>query len=104
MVIKGHCGNFIVTFHLATYLNIWRGKTPHGVLGERQSNGNFLISCREGRCYFAEWMTLFDWLGLLLILCIVPLRYMDHKVQWMVTSLAFLFNFLRIFKFSCVSR
>ncbi|XP_066015291.1 uncharacterized protein [Pocillopora verrucosa] len=58
----------------------------------------------EGRCYFAEWMTLFDWLGLLLILCIVPLRYMDHKAQWMVTSLAFLFNFLRIFKFSCVSR
>ncbi|XP_027057607.1 uncharacterized protein LOC113684429 [Pocillopora damicornis] len=58
----------------------------------------------EGRCYFTEWMTLFDWLGLLLILCIVPLRYMDHKAQWMVTSLAFLFNFLRIFKFSCVSR
>ncbi|XP_058942651.2 uncharacterized protein [Pocillopora verrucosa] len=58
----------------------------------------------EGRCYFTAWMTLFDWLGLLLILCIVPLRYMDHKAQWMVTSLAFLFNFLRIFKFSCVSR
>nr|XP_058944308.1 uncharacterized protein LOC131772437 [Pocillopora verrucosa] len=58
----------------------------------------------EGRCYFTAWMTLFDWLGLLLILVIVPLRYMDHKAQWMVTSLAFLFNFLRIFKFSCVSR
>nr|XP_058942650.1 uncharacterized protein LOC131770949 [Pocillopora verrucosa] len=58
----------------------------------------------EGRSYFTEWMTLFDWLGLLLILCIAPLRYMDHKAQWMVTSLAFLFNFLRIFKFSCVSR
>nr|XP_058944307.1 uncharacterized protein LOC131772436 [Pocillopora verrucosa] len=58
----------------------------------------------EGCSYFSEWMTLFDWLGLLLILCIVPLRYMDHKAQWMVTSLAFLFNFLRIFKFSCVSR
>lgn len=58
----------------------------------------------EGRSYFTEWMTLFDWLGLLLILCIIPLRYVDHKAQWMVTSLAFLFNFMRIFKFSCVSR
>ncbi|PFX12861.1 Transient receptor potential cation channel subfamily A member 1 [Stylophora pistillata] len=57
----------------------------------------------EGRSYFTEWMTLFDWLGLLLILCIIPLRYVDHKAQWMVTSLAFLFNFMRIFKFSCVS-
>ena len=65
---------------------------------------NRVISCREGRSYFSEWMTLFDWLGLLLILCIIPLRYMDHKAQWMVTSLAFLFNFMRIFKFSCVSR
>ena len=58
----------------------------------------------NGRSCFTEWMTLFDWLGLLLILCIVPLRYMDHKAQWMVTSLAFLFNFMRIFKFSCMSR
>ncbi|CAH3129392.1 unnamed protein product [Pocillopora meandrina] len=65
---------------------------------------NRLISCIEGRSYFSEWMTLFDWLGLLLILCIVPLRYMDQKPQWMVTSLAFSFNFIRIFKFSCVSR
>ena len=65
---------------------------------------NFLISCREGNSYFTDWMTLFDWLGLLSILCIIPLRYMDYKAQWMVTSLAFLFNFLRIFKFSCVSR
>nr|XP_058963288.1 transient receptor potential cation channel subfamily A member 1-like [Pocillopora verrucosa] len=58
----------------------------------------------ERRSYFTEWMTLFDLFGLLLLLCIVPLRYMGHKAQWMVTSLAFLFNFLRIFKFSCVSR
>ncbi|XP_022779717.1 uncharacterized protein LOC111321174, partial [Stylophora pistillata] len=58
----------------------------------------------EGRSYFTEWMALFDWLGLLLILCIIPLRYIAHKAQWMVTSLAFLFNFMRIFKFSCVSR
>ncbi|XP_022809423.1 transient receptor potential cation channel subfamily V member 5-like [Stylophora pistillata] len=58
----------------------------------------------EGRSYFTQWMTLFDWLGQLFILCIIPLRYMDLKAQWMVTSLAFLFNFMRIFKFSCLSR
>ena len=107
MVIKGYCANFIKTSHLTPYLSEWPhigGKTPHRILGEGQSNENCLISCRERRSYFTEWMTLFDLFGLLLLLCIVPLRYMGHKAQWMVTSLAFLFNFLRIFKFSCVSR
>lgn len=59
---------------------------------------------KERHSYFREWMNLFDWLGLVLILCIIPLRYTDNKAQWKVASLAFLFNFLRIFKFSCVSR
>nr|XP_058959432.1 uncharacterized protein LOC131786393 [Pocillopora verrucosa] len=58
----------------------------------------------EGKSYFTEWMTLFDWSGLLLILCIIPLRYTQSKAQWLVASLAFLFNFLRIFKFSCLTR
>ena len=49
-------------------------------------------------------MTLFDWLGLLLILCTIPLRYTGSKAQWLIASLAFLLNFLRIFKFSCVTR
>ena len=67
-------------------------------------NADRNFSCSENYSYFTEWMTLFDWSGLLLILCIIPLRYTDHKAQWMVASLAFLFNFLRIFKFSCVTR
>ncbi|XP_022809425.1 uncharacterized protein LOC111346401 [Stylophora pistillata] len=54
--------------------------------------------------YFTEWITVFDWLGLLLILCMIPLRYAESDVQWLVASLTFLFNFLRIFKFSCVTR
>ncbi|CAH3156923.1 unnamed protein product, partial [Pocillopora meandrina] len=58
----------------------------------------------EGKSYFTEWMTLFDWSGLLLILCIIPLRYTQIKAQWLVASLAFLLNFLRIFKFSCLTR
>ena len=63
----------------------------------------FLFS-REGHSYFKEWMNLFDWLGQLLILSIVPLRYSHSKAQWMVASLAFPVNCLRIFKFSCVTR
>nr|XP_058947613.1 transient receptor potential cation channel subfamily V member 4-like [Pocillopora verrucosa] len=58
----------------------------------------------EGHSYITEWMTLFDWLGLLLVLCIIPLRFTGSKAQWTVASLAVLFNFLRIFKFSCVTR
>ena len=63
-----------------------------------------LLSSRERYSYFKEWMNLFDLLGQLLILCIIPLRYCDSNAQWMVASLAFLFNCLRIFKFSCVTR
>ena len=49
-------------------------------------------------------MNLFDWLGLIFVLIIIPLRFADRKEQWIVASLGFLFNFLRIFKFSCVTR
>jgi len=59
---------------------------------------------KEGHSYFKEWMNLFDWLGQLLILCIIPLRYSDSNAQWFVAWLAFLFNCLGIFKFSCVTR
>ena len=63
-----------------------------------------LLSSRDRYSYFKEWMNLFDCLGLLLILCIIPLRYCDSNAQWMVASLALLFNCLRIFKFSCLTR
>lgn len=63
-----------------------------------------LLFSRERQSYFMEWMTLFDWLGLLLVLCIIPLRYAGSKAQWTIASLAILFNFLRIFKFSSVTR
>lgn len=59
---------------------------------------------KERRTYFQEWMNLFDWLGLIFILCIIPLRFAGSSVQWTMASLAFLFNFLRIFKFACVTR
>ncbi|PFX12859.1 hypothetical protein AWC38_SpisGene23114 [Stylophora pistillata] len=59
---------------------------------------------KERHSYFKDWMNLFDWLGLALMLCLIPLRYTDNKAQWRVPSLAFQFNFLRIFKFSCVTR
>nr|XP_058957050.1 transient receptor potential cation channel subfamily A member 1-like [Pocillopora verrucosa] len=58
----------------------------------------------ERYSYFSEWMALFDWLGLLLVLGIIPLRLTSSKAQWTVASLAVLFNFMRIFKFSCVTR
>ncbi|RMX51333.1 hypothetical protein pdam_00021892 [Pocillopora damicornis] len=35
----------------------------------------------NGCSYFIEWITLFDWLGLVLILCVLPLRYIGSKSQ-----------------------
>ena len=45
-----------------------------------------------------------DWLGLLLTLFVIPLRVFELKEQWVLASLGFLFNFMRLFKFSCVTR
>ncbi|RMX60360.1 hypothetical protein pdam_00022811, partial [Pocillopora damicornis] len=58
----------------------------------------------ERQSYFTEWMSTFDWLGLLLILYIIPFQYIGSKAQWIFASLAVLLNFLKIFKFSCVTR
>ena len=59
---------------------------------------------RDKLQYFKEFYNLFDWLGLLFILILIPLRFGDHNEQWAMASLAYLFNWLRIFKFSCVTR
>ncbi|XP_022806760.1 uncharacterized protein LOC111343834 [Stylophora pistillata] len=37
-------------------------------------------------------------------MCIIPFRCASSKAQWTVASLAIMFNFLRIFKFSSVTR
>ncbi|CAH3115598.1 unnamed protein product [Pocillopora meandrina] len=57
----------------------------------------------ERQSYFTKWMSTFDWLGLLLILYIIPFQYIGSKAQWIFASLAVLLNFLKIFKFSCVT-
>ena len=50
------------------------------------------------------FFNLLDWLGLILTLFVIPLRVFELKVQWVLASLGFLFNFMRLFKFSCVTR
>ena len=47
---------------------------------------------------------LFDWLGILLILVLIPLRYAKVDEQWSVAAIGYLANCLRVFKFSCVTR
>lgn len=68
------------------------------------SNSNIAICCREFKAYFKDPYNYFDWLGLILTLLVIPLRFADVRAQWSVASLGYLFNFLRIFKFSCISR
>ncbi|KAJ7321417.1 hypothetical protein OS493_034990, partial [Desmophyllum pertusum] len=62
---------------------------------------------KEGLSYFKTpqiYFNLFDWLGLILILIVIPLRFTHHDAQWVVASLGFFFNVLRLFKYSCVTR
>ena len=46
----------------------------------------------------------FDWLGLILTFLVIPLRFAEIDFQWSVAGVGYLFNFLRLFKFSCLSR
>jgi len=57
---------------------------------------------REKKMYLKNKYNVLDWLGMLLLLAVIPLRAKGHDAQWYVSSLAYLINFLRIFKFSCV--
>ncbi|CAB4041469.1 Transient receptor potential cation channel subfamily V member 4, partial [Paramuricea clavata] len=62
------------------------------------------VLSQEFKVYLKDPYNYFDWLGLILTLLVIPLRFADVSAQWSVASLGYLFNFLRIFKFSCVTR
>lgn len=59
---------------------------------------------REWNSYFRDPYNYFDWLGLVLMFLVIPLRFAEVQSQWSLAGLGYLFNFLRLFKFSCVSR
>lgn len=59
---------------------------------------------REWNSYFRDPYNYFDWLGLVLMFLVIPLRFAEVQSQWSVAGLGYLFNFLRLFKFSCVTR
>ena len=59
---------------------------------------------REWKTYFKDPYNYFDWLGLVLTFLVIPLRFAEVQSQWSVAGLGYLFNFLRLFKFSCVTR
>ncbi|XP_068676221.1 transient receptor potential cation channel subfamily A member 1-like [Montipora foliosa] len=59
---------------------------------------------REWHTYFKDPYNYFDWLGLILTFLVIPLRFVEVDSQWSVAGLGYLFNFLRLFKFSCVTR
>ena len=59
---------------------------------------------REWKTYFKDPYNYFDWLGLVLTFLVIPLRFVEVQSQWSVAGLGYLFNFLRLFKFSCVTR
>ncbi|XP_015761533.1 PREDICTED: transient receptor potential cation channel subfamily V member 5-like [Acropora digitifera] len=58
---------------------------------------------REWRTYFKDPYNYFDWLGLILTFSVIPLRFAKTKCQWSMAGLGYLFNFLRLSKFSCLS-
>ena len=75
------------------------------VIPFKQSFFSFLSFCfREWRTYFKDPYNYLDWLGLILTMLVIPLRFAEVNSQWSVAGLGYLFNFLRLFKFSCLFR
>ena len=59
---------------------------------------------REWRTHFKDLYNYFDFLGLVLTILVIPLRFVKVNSQWSVAGLGYLFNFLKLFKFSGLSR
>lgn len=59
---------------------------------------------REWKTYFKDPYNYFDLLGLILTFLVTPLRFAKINSQWSVAGLGYLFNFLKLFRFSCLSR
>ncbi|XP_067030169.1 uncharacterized protein [Acropora muricata] len=59
---------------------------------------------RERQTYIKDPYNYFDWLGLILTILVIPLRIGGVDCQWSVAAVGYLFNFLRLFKFSCIFR
>lgn len=59
---------------------------------------------REGRAYLKVRSNYIDLPGIILTLLVIPLRFAEVKSQWGLAAIGYLFNFLRLFKFSNVAR
>lgn len=64
----------------------------------------FVAYSREKLQYFKNIYNFFDWFGLVSILLVIPLRFAQKDEQWVLAALGYFFNFLRLFKYACVSR
>ncbi|XP_028403823.1 uncharacterized protein LOC114526426 [Dendronephthya gigantea] len=58
----------------------------------------------ERKSYFKVFRNYIDFIGIILTLLIIPLRYAEVASQWVVAAIAFIFNFIRLFKYCYVTR
>ena len=59
---------------------------------------------REGGLYFKVWHNYLDLFGIIITLLVVPLRLAEVKAQWSLAAIGYIFHFLRLLKFSNVTR
>jgi len=60
----------------------------------------YLIFFRERLRYFRDFFNYLDIMGMILIILVVPLRYLKYReAELIVSGFGFFINFLRILKF-----
>ena len=64
-----------------------------------QSYTAYLPLFRRLQSYFGDRISYAEWLYILFALLIIPFRVLNHPGQWIVASLAYFFNGLKIFYF-----
>ena len=61
-------------------------------------------SYRERLAYFKSGENYIDLLGIILTLSVLPLRFAEVKSQWTLAAIGYIFSFVRLFKFSNITR
>ena len=63
---------------------------------------NLLLYRTGCQSYLGDWINYIEWSGILFALSIVPFRALNHPGQWIVASIAYFLNGLKIFEYSAL--
>ena len=96
---KATCHQYMYVRKASIYPSVNTGNIVDVFLSETPSS-----LLREWRRHFKDLYNYFDFLGSVLTILVIPLRFAEVNSQWSVAGLGYFLNFLGLFNYSCLSR